>query len=270
MLTPESGHKWGEWMPMAGIGWLGRARLRRRSVPYGDPGATHDAEATQPLHRRVARARGTGLLWKVIAHGTEPGNPHGLLLAWPRWEHFAHSMWPTRQIPGTHHDILRVRFVPYRGESLALPDATEIRPGMIVGELHCNNQAILDLVGRGRGNPYRAAREDLRCLARWIARPGFDLNVQAFFGVTLIAKAAARLGFSVRARPPTLRRRLERMFMTGLLVLYTLDGLSRIERGTTVRSYPQEVWLSRRELLHRYGKHRYRERARPELLAHLN
>jgi hypothetical protein len=192
-----------------------------------------------------------------MAHGSTPGNPHGLLLAWPRWEHLAHSMWPTRRIPGTLHDILRVRFVLYRGEVLTLPDLTEIRPGMIVGELHCNNQAIFDLVSGDHGNPYRAARQDLRCLARWIVRPGFDLNVQAFFGVTLIAKAAARLGFYVRARPPSLRRRLDRMFMTGLLVLYTPGGLSRIETGTTARSYPQEVWLSRRELLRRYGPVRY-------------
>ncbi len=216
------------------------------------------------------RARATGRLWRVMAHGSTPGNPHGLLLAWPRWEHFAHSMWPARQIPGTPHDILRVRFLLYRGEALTLPDRTEIRPGMLVGELHCNNQAILDLVGRERGNPYRAAREDLRCLARWIARPGFDLNVQAFFGVTLIARAAARLGFSVRTRPPTLRRRLERMFMTGLLVLYTPGGLSRIETGSTARSYPQEVWLSRRELLRRYGHRRDPARIHPGLKAHLN
>lgn len=231
--------------------------------------ATPDPAVTQPLGRRVARERTMGLLWKVVAHGTEPGNPHGLLLAWPRWEHFAHSLWPTRQIPGAAHDVLRVRFVPYRGESMELPDGTEIRSGMVVGELHCNNQALLDL-GRERGNPYRAAREDLRCLARWISRPGFDINVQAFFGVTLIARAAARLGFSVRARPPTLRRRLDRMFMTGLLVLYTPDGLSRVERGSTVRSYPREVWLSRRELLRRYGGQRYSERASAVALAHLN
>jgi hypothetical protein len=126
---------------------------------------------------------------------------------------------------------------------------------MIVGELHCNNQALLELTYHG-GNVYRAARDDLHCLARWIAQPGFDVNVEAFFGVTLIARAAARLGFSVRELPRTLRRRFDRMFMTGLLVLYTPDGLSRISRGTTVRSYPQEVWLSRRELLRRYRSYR--------------
>lgn len=197
-------------------------------------------------------ARGMGLLWKMVAYGSEPGNPHGLLAMWTRWERLALRMWPTCRIPGTSGDILRVRFTPYQGQALTLPDGTEIRPGMIVGELHCNNIAMLQRV-LGGANVYLAAREDLRCLARWITQPGFDVNVQALFGVALIAKAAARLGFSLRALPRTLRLRLDRMFMAGLLVLYTPAGLSRLNRGTTMHSYPQEVWLSRRELLRRYG-----------------
>lgn len=228
--------------PLSG-GWFARARCNSASAANGHSAA----------HRkRVAALAPAGLLWKVMAHGTEPGRPHGLLLAWPRWEHFAQSMWPTQSIPGAPHGLLRVRLMPYQGEKVTLPDGTEIDPGMTVAELHCNNQAILELV-RNHGNPYRAVREDLRSLARWISRPGFDLNVQACFGVTLLANAAARIGFSVRERPVTLRLRLDRMFMTGLLLLYTVGGLARIGKGTTARSYPQEVWLSRRELLRRYG-----------------
>ena len=246
MAESEGRREWRMRIPALAAGWLRRGRRKYRAAARG--------RGSGPLsERRAERRRTVGLLWKVMAHGTEPGNPRGLLLAWPRWEHFAHSMWPTAAIPGAPYDLLRVRLVPYEGESLALPDATEIRPGTIVGELHCNNQAILQLVSRGEVNPYRAAREDLRCLARWIAQPGFDINVRAFRGITLLANAAARLGFSVRPRPVTLRRRLDRMFMTGLLMLYTVDGLTRIDKGSTVRSYPQEVWMSRRELLRRYG-----------------
>jgi YkoP domain len=262
MLTSDSGHNSRVHSLIPDISWLGRARLRRfRRSP--------DSSATGLLCRREPHLRGTQLLWKVVAHGTKPGDPHGLLALWPRWEHFALAMWPTRPIPGSSHGILRVRFAPYQGESLTLPDGTEIRPGMIVGELHCNNQVMLDMAGH-RTNVYRAAREDLHCLAHWIAQPGFDVNVQAFFGVTLIAMAAARLGFNVRALPHTLRRRLDRMFMTGLLVLYTPGGLSRVDKGTTVRSYPQEVWLSRRELLRRYGGYRCLKHDRAESHAYLN
>lgn len=244
MLSTQTRRRWKRRMSSLTGGLLGR---RRR--------AASTERAAQQAHRphHPAGAGTRGLLWRVMAHGTEPGNPHGLLLAWPRWEHLAHSMWPTRSIPGARYDVLRVRFVPYEGEDLTLPDATEIRGGMTIGELHCNNEALLDLVGKKHGNPYRAAREDLRSLARWISQPGVDIDVQAFFGITLLANAAARLGFSVRERPLTLRGRLDRMFMTGLLILYTVDGLTRVEKGTTTRSYPHEVWLSRRELLKRYG-----------------
>ena len=65
--------------------------------------------------------------------------------------------------------------------------------------------------------------------------------------------AAARVGFTVRKWPINMRLRLERVFMVGLLLLYTVDGLAHIDRGTTARTYPREVWLSRRELIRRYG-----------------
>jgi hypothetical protein len=222
-------------------GWCRRAQ---RNAARGDGGA-----GPRPSRRGFAPV--ARLLWRVLARGSQPGSPRGLLLAWPRWEHFSQKMWPTRGIPGVRYDVLRVRFVAYKGATLVLPDGTEIRRGMSVGELHCQNQTLLDLARKGV-SPYCAARDDLRYLARWISQPDFGANVQALFGITLLGNAAARLGFSVRARPVTLRARLDRMFMTGLLLLYTVDGLARLDRGATARFYPGEIWLSRRELLKRY------------------
>lgn len=209
------------------------------------------AHARRPS-ANLGAPRASALMWRIVAHGTHPGDPHGLLLIWPRWEHLMHRVWPRLSIPGARHGLLRVRFAPYRGKPITLRDGATIRPGAIVGELHCDNRALLGIM-RARRNPYRACREDLHRLADWLERNDPECHIEAICGVTLLGVAAARLGFLVRARPSSLKARLDRWFMTGLLLIYTIEGMEWLNRGTTVRSLPREVWLTRRRLTAEYG-----------------
>jgi hypothetical protein len=151
--------------------------------------------------------------------------------------------------------------MPYRGEPVILPDATAIAAGAIVGELHCNNRAIFELV-RQRGNPFAACREDLKSLSNWIMQDRLGRQIEAFYGCTILTMAAYRLGFTVRAKPVTLHQRLEKFFFKGLLLLYNQEGLARIQHGSTADTYPADVWLSRRELLRLYH-HRNEPERRP-------
>jgi len=196
------------------------------------------------------------MMWRLITHTTTPGEARGLLTAWLLWERITHYLWPSDAIPGAPHGILRFRRARYHGAPFALPDGTEIDGNTIVGELHCDNFAILRLVQR-RCNPFASCREDLRSLAEWMKHDDRARQIEAFYGITMLSKGAARLGMTVRIMPPSLGRRFQWIFFIGMLLLYTEDGVKRLDRGSTPRSLPQEVWISRRALIGRYGDASY-------------
>jgi len=200
------------------------------------------------------------MMWRVLSYRTKPGDAHGLLTAWSGWEQIAHYLWPTTDIPSAPFRLLELRLGSWSHEFVALSDGTIIEEGDLIAELHCNNQNILTLVGDRGGNPFAAAREDLRSLAAWADQDEIGRKIRALFGVTMLTRAASRLGFTVRAERPNIRRRFEYVYMTGLLLLYAADGMRRLTNGATPRTYPQEVWMSRRELIRRYGR-----RPRPSL-----
>jgi hypothetical protein len=205
--------------------------------------------------RPLTPAETASLAWRIIAGGSKPGEARGLLRAWPGWERLAKSMWPVIEIPDARYGILCLRATRYQGEQLLLPDDTKIGTGSLLGELHCNNAAILQLV-RQRGNPFAACRQDLHSLSNWLEQDPLGRQIEAFHASTILTTAASRLGFTVREKPITLRRRLERFYFKGLLLLYNQEGLARILHGNTSRSYPGDIWISRRELICRYGRKR--------------
>jgi len=206
------------------------------------------------MTRRLTQSENASLAWRIIAGGTRPGEAHGLLRAWPGWEQLARLLWPVCQIPGAPYNLLCFRITRYWGETVVLPDATRVAPGAIVGELHCNNRAILELV-RGGGNVFAACREDLKSLSNWIEQDAIASQIEALYGSTILTRAADRLGFTVRQKPATMRLRLEKFFFKGLLLLYNQEGLGRIRHGSTAGTVPADIWLSRRELLRLYNDH---------------
>jgi hypothetical protein len=141
--------------------------------------------------------------------------------------------------------------VPYRGELVVLPDRTTIECGTTIGQLHCNNRVILELVRRG-GNPFAAFRQDLKTLCVWIQQDSLARQIEALYACTILDRAAGRLGFTTWPKPVTLRRRLEKFFFKGLLLLYSGEGLARIQHGSTADAYPTDAWLSRHELMRLY------------------
>jgi hypothetical protein len=201
--------------------------------------------------RRVAAAVLAVLWW-----GTAQGKPGPILWVWRVWERCARRIWRTVPVPEAPHSLFEVYLGRYRGAKITLPDGTVVGHRDRVAELHLNNALMLRHAATNRYALVRLMAEDLQALANWMDLPEFPPDVKAVYGVTLLSQAARLLGFTVRDRPRTLYEHLNRLFMTGLLVLYAPDGVGRLSRGMTLGTFPRDVFLSRAELLRRFGASR--------------
>jgi hypothetical protein len=164
-----------------------------------------------------------------------------------------HLFFPVQAIPHAPNALIALHVMRYRGRPLVLADGTPMRRGDRVAELHLQNRLGVRLMQQGDQWKFLAAlRKDFRALAEWMASDPALADVRAIWGTTILSRAAPRFGFMVRARPPTLLRWLERFFLQGLLVIFSQEGIDRLKHGKVLRQYPQEVWMSRAQLLQRY------------------
>lgn len=205
--------------------------------------------------RPPGRRNGWG--WR-LARGTGRGAARGFLRFWPLWECFTLWRWKVQPVPGAPRGLFQVSLHAYKGQAIILPDGTAIAPGDQILELHLVNWMLA--AAQQSQKPLavlRDLREDLAAIAQGFQEKTYPSTVRALYGVTILAAGASRLGFTLRSRPLNLHGRLERFFLKGLLALYNIDGLARLERGSARRDLrPQEVWMSVETLLTRYGGER--------------
>jgi hypothetical protein len=201
--------------------------------------------------RKPVRPRRVGPLWR-LSGGSRAGHARGFLRFWRFWERFTALIWHLRPVPGAQHGLLAVRVTRYRGRPIDLPDGTHVERGARVAILHFQNHALVKHAAAGPWELLGYLSEDMRALAAWLEAGELPADIKAIYGITLLSRAAPRLGFTLRPRPRTFMAWFDRTFMYGLLILYHPDGQQRLARGTTYGDYPQEAWMSRREVLRRY------------------
>ena len=221
--------------------------------------ATQPAQGgSDPPEERPAAIRRVARGWR-FASGAGSGRPRGFLWLWRVYERISLAILRPQPIPDAPAGIFLVRFIRYHGKPITLPDGTHIARGDLVGELHLHNARVPDLASRaGVFELAHMMAADLGALARWVERGDTTepvAHMRALTGLTLLGRASRRLGFTVRERPHTLMSEADRIFMTGLLALYSPQGLARLAHGRTYGSYPSEVWMSRATLLQRYAPH---------------
>jgi hypothetical protein len=151
-------------------------------------------------------------------------------------------------------------------DRIDLADGTQIRPGDAVVELHFWNEQLPaipregPLIAWGIAMCERAQRS-LELLAAHLADDAYGdvkaLRGEASFGSRLgrrqMARVARRFGFELLQGAPPLSRRFrffwENFLVWGLIRTFNPGGL----RGKRLLNERYELWMSRAELIRRYG-----------------
>jgi hypothetical protein len=203
---------------------------------------------------RGARRGRVGAGWR-LAGRTGGGHARGFLRFWPVWERVMHAYTHPVAIPNAPHGLFEMRFMRYHAQPITLSDGTHVSPGDRVAELHFRNSELRDAIAKnGQWRVILMLRDELAALAQWSQQESFPPGVRAIWGLSMLGRAAPRLGFTVRERPHTIHAWFDRFFLLGLLALYNRSGTARLARGTTYSGYPVELWMSRGELERRYGE----------------
>lgn len=142
----------------------------------------------------------------------------------------------------------------YRGPARQFADATRLAPGDLVGTLHFNNARFsrieADSSSRAALRFVRLMLESMQILAdRARHDPRFS-DLVVYHAVSWLPPHGRRMGFTTEPFPHGSRKRLIAAYFRLLVWAFAPAGQTR----ASARPDPTIYWLTRRQLLHRFGE----------------
>ncbi len=187
------------------------------------------------------------------------GPPQFLLGLWPLMDKIISKWLGIEPLRKDKVGIISIELQQHRGQPVQLNDGTVIIPGDRIIELHMNNAwflhgraKLVNSAGETRWRVSSAFAEDLRYLARHLARGSYAVEIKALHGTTILYSPAQRLGFTVVELPKSIRKRLTMFYLSGLRQTYYFRG----SKECAMQRKPpalKEVWMSKSRLLGKYS-----------------
>jgi len=160
-------------------------------------------------------------------------------------------------VPGSVHGVLLVCYHPYQGKEEIILDETTITPGDMVGELHLSNIRITEIAAEpgNRSLEWRLMemlKEEFKRLAQACGNGSIPENIKGFYGVNVLVAGARRMGFTLIPIPKGWNRWWLGFWESMLrLIYYSFKTSKKAKLQKTMDPY--EVWISRTQLMQRYG-----------------
>ena len=146
--------------------------------------------------------------------------------------------------------LFRISRRPYAGPPLTLPDGSQFRAGAPAAELHIYSKRLVALAELSALTGLRGVQNSLYDVAQALEeRPEFR-DVQLVYALTIFAGVLGPMGFRSQTLPDARQARVMAVFFNLLRVLY---GAKNTDSQLLL---PAVIWMSRRDLLTRYGAHR--------------
>jgi peptidoglycan-N-acetylglucosamine deacetylase len=200
---------------------------------------------------------------------TPPRPAAPLPLFWRLLESWFRRTYHIEPVDDRPDGLLAYNLYVYRGPEVRLQDGEVVRDGDQVMEMHFRREALLPLIADG--NPRRMGIALLRLGDRDFPKVGLLLEedprlaeVRAVHALTLFHRGIQRFGFEV---VPVREWWAERWFTWYHRMLMARDhahGRAHV-RANQEKLVTRHIWISRAEMIHRYGRAGTRREREPQI-----